>query len=221
MRLLDCFIRIFVYVPDYLAAAGDYEPFRAKLASLIDDARDEARRILVSDGDFDAALFAVVAWVDETVMCSHWSGGDRWRRATLQMQFFRSSRAGVEFYTRLEGLTASQRQVREVYYMALASGFRGRFASINDQPALDLLKQQQVLALLDSPARLGIEGGEPLFPTAHPVVRVAPLEKPRRWFLGSMPLTMLAAPAAVVVILYLSFSLILGANVRQILAAIH
>jgi len=221
MRLLDCFIKIFVYVPDFLAAAGEYETFRAKLASLIDEARNDARRISVSDADFDAALFAVVAWIDETVMCSQWPGADRWRKSTLQMQFFRSSRAGVEFYARLEGLTASQRQVREVYYMALASGFRGRFAGVNDQPALDMLKQQQILALLDSPVRLGIEGGEPLFPAAHPMVRVAPPEKPRRWFLGSMPLTMVAAPAAVVVILYLAFSLILGANVRQILAAIH
>ena len=221
MRLLDCFIGVFVYVTAFLKAPGEYDDFRSKVSALLDEARNAARRLPAFDDDFNAALFAVVAWIDETVMCSEWPGADRWKRATLQMQIFRSSRAGVEFYTRLEALNAKQRQVREVYYMALASGFRGRFASVNDQPAIDLIRQQQIAALLDDPVRLGIEGTEPLFPMAYPVLRVEAPEKPRRRLLGSWPLTLVVGPIALIAILYLSFSLILGANVHQILATTH
>lgn len=221
MRLLDCFVKLLVYVPKGLDGGADYGDFRTRVTGLIDEARSGARSLSASDVDFDSALFAVVAWIDETVMCSHWPGAEQWKRATLQMQLFRSSRAGVEFYSRLEALAPNQRAVREVYYMALAWGFRGRFSAVDDEPAIDLLKQQQLLALLDNDARRGIEGAERLFPAAYPVATVMPPEKPRRWMLGSLPMALVAGPPAIVLILYLSFSLILGANVRQILAAIR
>jgi type VI secretion system protein ImpK len=221
MRLPDCFVKLFVYVPTGLDSGVEYGAFRARVTDLIDEARSGARTLSSSDADFDSALFAVVAWIDETVMCSHWPAAEQWKRATLQMQLFRSSRAGVEFYSRLEALGPNQRPVREVYYMALACGFRGRFSTVNDEPTIDLLKQQQLVALLDLETRRGIEGDESLFPAAHPVASVMPPEKPRRWMLGSLPMALVAGPPAVVLILYLAFSLILGANVRQILAAIH
>jgi type VI secretion system protein ImpK len=221
MRLLDCFVKLFVYVPSGLDSGVEYGSFRSKITDLIDDARSDARALSINDADFDSALFAVVAWIDESVMCSQWPGAEQWKRATLQMQLFRSSRAGVEFYSRLEALGPNQKPVRELYYMALGCGFRGRFSTVNDEPTIDLLKQQQLGALLDGDTRRAIEGTESLFPAAYPLVSVMPAEKPRRWMLGSLPMALVAGPPVIVLILYLSFSLILGANVRQILAAIH
>jgi type VI secretion system protein ImpK len=75
-----------------------------------------------------AALFAVVAWIDELAMSREWTGGSSWRLAPLQRHYFSTTRAGAEFFEKLEALPDDAIEVREVYGLALLAGFSGRYA---------------------------------------------------------------------------------------------
>ncbi|WP_153100038.1 DotU family type IV/VI secretion system protein [Paraburkholderia hayleyella] len=88
------------------------------------------------------ALFAVVAWLDERALSSDWPGRTAWRAAPLQRHYFGTSRAGTEFFERLEALPDDATEVREVYALMLLWGFRGRFAA---RPAAEFFGYRQAL----------------------------------------------------------------------------
>jgi len=91
--------------------------------------------------DVEEARFALVAWADETILRSSWSGRDEWLRDPLQLQLYRTNRAGEEFHDHLARLRPDQNQARAVYFLCLAFGFEGRYAG---QPAerAEIMRQQ-------------------------------------------------------------------------------
>ena len=221
MRLVDLFLKIFAATVQFVnQGGGDIGGFRLQIGRLIGDAIEISRKAGVPENDFRDGLFAVVAWVDETIMCSGLAEADRWQKATLQMEHFRTSRAGVEFYERLEQLAAARKQVREVYYLALAAGFRGRYLADNDRAHLDRLKEQQLQMLVDDNGRLVLEGRRPLLASAYAAAVPTPGDGGRGLWLRSLPLTAILLPVAVVGVLYVSFALILSLTVHRILTSL-
>ncbi|SRR5579885_92883 len=221
MRLVDLFLKIFAATIQFVnQGGGDVGGFRVQIGRLIDEAIETSRKAGVPENDFRDALFAVVAWVDETIMCSGLAEADRWQKQTLQMEHFKTSRAGVEFYERLEQLTAARKQVREVFYVALAAGFHGKYLSDNDRAHLDWLKNQQLEMLVDDHERLVLEGRRPLLPSAFPAAIPTPAAGGRSQWLRSLPLTAILVPVAVVGVLYISFALILSLTVHRILSSL-
>lgn len=137
-----------------------------RLDIMINDARNAARAAVLADSEFDAALFAVLAWADETLLAGSWAGASNWQRHLLQRQYFGTSTAGVAFFTRLDDLRSEQHDVREVYALCLSLGFRGRFAYELGNRALDEKRRatvQQVLTQAGVPAATG----QLLFPDAY------------------------------------------------------
>lgn len=129
-RLADCWVgvmeraRRLIGEPSASAAA-----VAATLIAHLDQAASRARDLHYSEAQVRDSLFAVVAWIDETAMTAPWSGAVEWRRAPLQRHYFSTTRAGVEFFQRLEALPEADGGAREVFGLALLAGFAGRFAT--------------------------------------------------------------------------------------------
>jgi type IV/VI secretion system ImpK/VasF family protein len=76
---------------------------------------------------------ARVAWADGVALSARWSGHDEWQRETLQLQLYRTTNAGKEFFEHLERLRPEQGAAREIYFLALALGFQGRYAGMEGE----------------------------------------------------------------------------------------
>ncbi|HEX4325462.1 MAG TPA: DotU family type IV/VI secretion system protein [Burkholderiales bacterium] len=178
MRLADCFIELLSYTRLFLRKPGDpYEKFRDRVESLVKTSAEMARGMGASDEAYRQALFPVVAYVDEAVLTSRWAEAPRWQGQQLQKSLFNTSRAGVEFFQRLEALPAAEKAVREVFYFCLMLGFKGRYAFTSDRLMLDSIKQKQLEVLVEGAETAGLDGKHILFPAAYPAggdVQAAP-----------------------------------------------
>jgi type VI secretion system protein ImpK len=108
-----------------------FADIRGEMNRMLEEHRTLIRRHDISLQDYEAACFAVVAWIDELVLAAtHESNPEvynQWKRAPLQVERFNTANAGEEFYDKLEGISPAQREVREIYYLCLSLGFRGRY----------------------------------------------------------------------------------------------
>jgi type IV/VI secretion system ImpK/VasF family protein len=114
-------------------------PYAAQLRQTIDGiiatAAATSARADISEPDFRAALYAVVAFLDE-LLGAHYHPTE-WPPASLTLHHFEDNNAGVGFFTRLEQLVVEQRwHVVRVYYLALGLGFLGQYAFANDRAAV-------------------------------------------------------------------------------------
>jgi type VI secretion system protein ImpK len=187
----------------------------ATLIALVDGAVARARNFQFAEAEIREAQFAVAAWIDETAMSRQWSGAMQWRAALLQNHYFSTSRAGVEFFQRLEALPESAMGAREVYGLALLAGFQGRFAT---RPAGELaLYRQKCLERIALDNRMtGLDSTTPLF--NQPVEIVPRGAKSIRRGLPGMALVMvIGIPLAILCALYFTFDLSLSHQVGQLL----
>jgi len=169
MRLADCFIEMLSYSRLFLRKPGEpYEKFRAHIEDLVKASGERARGMGVNDEVYRQALFAAVAYVDEAVLTSSWTEAQRWQGQQLQKILFNTSRAGVEFFQRLEALPGTEKAVREVFYFCLMLGFKGQYAFTSDRLMLDSIKQKQLEVLVQGSETAGLDGKHVLFPDAYP-----------------------------------------------------
>lgn len=136
------------------------------LASLDAFARAPACQRVPPD-ELNQARFALVAWADETIQLANWSGRDEWLREPLQLQIFRTNRAGDEFYDHLAALRPEQNAAREVFYLCLAFGFQGRYAG-HDAERAELMRQNFEM-LRASRCALDLATTAPVAPPAYRV----------------------------------------------------
>lgn len=144
MYLVDCFIPAIAHALDTMeqVQAGkdvDYDQFRGQVLRLLRDHAGGRQTGPDGDPDYRDALFAVAAFLDELIMNSDWSHKPRWSGELLQRHFFNTTRAGVEFFQRLDRLNPYnpvERDVREVYFYCLALGFAGQYYRPGDKARL-------------------------------------------------------------------------------------
>ncbi len=82
------------------------------------------------------ALFALVAFLDETIISANWAEKHVWRENPLQIERYQNFNAGEEFYTHLEEMLrrpAAEAEVLEVYYLCLVLGFRGQYMRTQEE----------------------------------------------------------------------------------------
>lgn len=90
--------------------------------------RSQGRERLVQAG-----MFALGAFVDETVLMTDFPLRSEWIRYPLQLELFNTNQSGVEFYDRLSELLVESEsrpellEIVEVYYICLILGFRGKY----------------------------------------------------------------------------------------------
>jgi type VI secretion system protein ImpK len=173
MRLTDIFIELLAYVTYFNKSVAvkqpSYDPVKADIARLMSDIEIRVGQSNITTDDFDLARFAVVAWVEETLLSSAWQDKDRWQKESLQRLYYQIADAGEIFFDRLNTIGPHQRDVREVYYLCLAMGFKGRYIHEGDDYLLDQLKTSNLKLLTGTSVGIpSLEKGN-FFPEAYPV----------------------------------------------------
>ncbi|WP_303721782.1 DotU family type IV/VI secretion system protein [Malonomonas rubra] len=219
MRMTDCFSETVAYVSYFLIAdAGrqiGFDQFSSEVRRLLTESEQYVRNNQVSQDDYNQARFAICAWIDEAILSSNWPEKGRWQQETLQRFYYQTADAGEEFYTRLNSLGLQQQDVREVYFLCLAMGFKGRYCQEGDEFLLEQLKTSNLKLLTGS--SLGIPSLErsELFPQSYASeVESIPL-KSERWRLSPTTLGLLGSPILLFALLLLIFTLILKMKVAS------
>lgn len=215
MRLSDCFTDLIAYasygvqMPEGLPAAP--AELARKFDTLIERCEDKRIEGGFSREAFDLARFAVLVWIDETIMTSAYPAKGAWPRHLLQRSYCKTTDGGFTFYTTLDGLTADEDPVREVFLLCLALGYCGRYGHREqDRLTRDTLRMRHLRRLTGSSEILADNDlKERLFPESYGATEApeGPVKTPR---LRLLPLIGLAlAPVGVFVFLYVLYRFIL------------
>lgn len=186
--------------------ATDADSFRAQIKGLLSAADHDARRAGYSADTVKRAIYAFVAFLDESVLNSSQPMFSAWPRQPLQEEVFGDHMAGENFFQHLREMLARQdshevADLLEVYHLCLLLGFRGRFAS-GDRGELSSL-----MAKIDEKIRTIRGGVPPLSPDWRPPGEHAtrPHDPWIRWFMVATVSTLVTAA-----VLYLLYAFLLG-----------
>lgn len=105
---------------------------RPVVGDLLKQLEHGGRELRCRPEQVEAVKFALVAFVDETVLSpqNDFPLRQEWEQRPLQLEYFREHLAGVKFFERLDDLlknTETEADVVEVYYLCLLLGFKGRY----------------------------------------------------------------------------------------------
>ncbi|MBL8210278.1 MAG: DotU family type IV/VI secretion system protein [Bryobacterales bacterium] len=130
---------------------SDAVSFRQQVREALKVADQEARRRGYTAEDIQLAIFAVVAFLDETILNLRWPAFADWPRQPLQEELFGHHIAGEIFFQNLQALLGrndSQElaDLLEVYQTALLLGFAGRY-SIGGRAELRAIIEQTGLKI--------------------------------------------------------------------------
>jgi type VI secretion system protein ImpK len=168
MRLIDCFVELLTFTAYLIERLPlghpSYEETRKKYDQLFAQAQHCRRANGFSDEDWNDALFAVCAWIDEIILCSDWKERANWQSEQFQRIYFNTSNAGEEFFLRLSKCAKDNKSVREVYDHCLFLGFKGLFFRPDDQEQLDEIKNTNLDLVTENKNMMT---SEDLFPTAY------------------------------------------------------
>ena len=142
---VDCVTELFAYTyhlteeladkqPDYESVSGIY-------SKLIANARECGKAAGIPKKEFDNALFAVFAWVDESILATAWQHKTEWIKHSLQKKYYNTTSAGTEFFKHLDKLKPEDKDILEVYDYCLASGFKGALFEPHQEDKLNGIKR--------------------------------------------------------------------------------
>jgi type VI secretion system protein ImpK len=114
--------------------AADAESFRAHVKQLLSAAEREARRSGYGSDDVATALYAVVVFLDESVLNSTQPMFAGWPSRPLQEELFGGHMGGEHFFQHLKQLLArgdadDVADLLEVFQLCLLLGFQGRYGA--------------------------------------------------------------------------------------------
>jgi type VI secretion system protein ImpK len=124
----ECFILIL-----QLRATTEYgsaDVLKTRVIEMFDKFENNARRIGIDNEKVRLAKFALVAFLDETIISSEWSAKNEWLTEPLQIKLFDTFNAGEEFFTNMSTLrqrTGANKDILEIYYLCLSLGFNGKY----------------------------------------------------------------------------------------------
>ena len=118
-------------------AVPNADALRAQMKQALRVAEQESRSRGVSAEDAKQAIFAVVAFLDESVLSSSNPVFANWPRLPLQAELYGHQLAGEVFFQELQKNLARSDSLEtadllEVYYLCLLLGFKGRYAAGGD-----------------------------------------------------------------------------------------
>jgi type VI secretion system protein ImpK len=112
----------------------DAATFRNHVKQLLSGAHEEGRRAGYASDDVKLAIYAIVVFVDESILNSALPALAGWSRKPLQEELFGEHMGGQVFFDNLRTLIGRQdseelADVLEVYQLCLLLGFRGRYGA--------------------------------------------------------------------------------------------
>ncbi|MBE7446417.1 MAG: DotU family type IV/VI secretion system protein [Planctomycetia bacterium] len=214
MHLTDYFIELIAYVVYFQKTLATkqpkYEQVKADILRLLTQSENCLKNDFFSREDYDHARFVICAWVDEVILNSAWVQKNQWQKEQLQRIYYHTADAGEEVFERLNTLGLHQREVREVYYLCLALGFKGRYCHKSDEYLLEQLRTSNLKLLMGSSVGLpSLERAE-LFPEAYPVETVDVVPQRQRFRLSILTVASLAGSVLFFGLLLLIYRFVLS-----------
>jgi type VI secretion system protein ImpK len=212
MRLVDYFTPVLARVAAFAQSPdANIDAFDDEIIATLDAAQRSAQAQGIPTLEFKSALFAVCAWIDETLMRARLPGFELWPARMLQQRYFNTTRAGIQFYERLDNLSSRDLELREVFLICLTLGFQGKFALKDMEMERDTLIRQQVNNYIEvSSTSVDLSKGL-LFPSAYISDRSNVTMRQGWWYrirTGNVPLWVYWVPLIFITVAmaYLAFS---------------
>jgi len=114
-------------------SVADAATFRAQIWAAVRTASDNARNRGYSQDDIELATFAVIAYVDESILNLRHPIFADWPRQPLQEERYGHHVAGEVFFQNMQKLLTRQESAQladllEVYYLCMLLGYAGRYS---------------------------------------------------------------------------------------------
>lgn len=214
MRLIDCFMPLIAYVVEFRNALprceADYPQVKDELRRLLAQSEAMSRGAGCDQDEFDRSRFIVCAWVDETLLASQWPDRQLWQHEQLQRLYYQTTDAGVEAFERLDAL-GQQQQVREVYCLCLALGFRGRYIGEQGEFLLEQLRTANLKLLWEAAEAVPALNGLTLFPASLAEQPASAVGVKEPSFLSTpWAAVLIAAPVVLFAVMYLVYRYVLN-----------
>jgi type VI secretion system protein ImpK len=117
-------------------AFGDPQTLRRRVTDLLDRIEEQLKDARVVSPDLSNIIFALAAFLDESISQSSWSYRGEWVAAPLCFERFNRFDAGEEFFARLQSLESTRpvpHDVLQIYFLCLTLGFKGRYLLRSNQ----------------------------------------------------------------------------------------
>ncbi len=121
-------------------SVADGATFRNHVKQLLTSGHEDARRAGYVSDDVRLAVYAIVVFLDESILNSPLPALAGWSRKPLQEELFGEHMGGEVFFENLRTLIGRQdseelADVLEVYQLCLLLGFRGRYGAAGQSEA--------------------------------------------------------------------------------------
>ncbi len=191
-------------------AVSSADSFRAQMKQTLAMAEHDAASRGCNAGDVQLAKFAVVAFLDESVLSSRSPSFSDWARKPLQAELYNHQLAGEIFFQELHKIlkrsdSPQTADLLEVYCLCLLLGFKGQYASEAELRSLTRQAEEKIRRVRGTP-ELSPRGGIP--PDAIRLVQKDPWLRPLRVMTASLFLLAVA--------LFIVFKLLLSAGAAEI-----
>lgn len=189
--------------------ATDADQFRGRMKSLLAAADREARAAGYASDQVKRAIYAFVAFLDESVLNSPQAMFEHWARQPLQEEIFGDHMAGETFFRHLRDLLGRQdseelADTLEVYQLCLLLGFRGRFGGSDRSELAGLVSE------VDAKIRRIRGGPAPLAPEW--ALPAETLHAPRDPWIRTFAMVAIAS-AVVAIALFALFTVLLSGSI--------
>jgi type VI secretion system protein ImpK len=194
-------------------AVLDAETFRAQMRQALRVAEQETRSRGASPEDVKQVIFAVVAFLDESVLTSRNPVFVNWPRLPLQAELFGHQLAGEIFFQELQkSLNRSDSQetadLLEVYYLCMLLGFKGRYAAGGDLRSVMAATQEKIRRIRGPIGALSPRGAIPA-----DAVRMVQSDRVSRWLGRAALIT-----AGLVLVLFMLYKFVLMSGASSLAA---
>jgi type VI secretion system protein ImpK len=196
-------------------AVSNAESFRAQMKQALRVSEQEARSRGCSAEDVRQAVFALVAFLDESALGCRNPVFVEWPRLPLQAELFGHQLAGEIFFQELQKTlnrsdSLETADLLEVYYLCLLLGFKGRYAASGDLRSVMAATQEKIRRVRQS-AALSPRGAIPA-----DALRIVQSDPWLRWLTIG---TAVSGLLAVILFSIFKFALVSGASEFSGLAA--
>jgi type VI secretion system protein ImpK len=126
------------------AKVADSAALRTRVLDLKTRLEGAASDLGFAAPDTEAAVYALVAFTDETVLGTLGGARDAWQTRPLQLELYGRTVAGREFFERLDRLRRDREariEALEVYHTCLALGFAGQYSLSGPEKIQGLLEE--------------------------------------------------------------------------------
>jgi type VI secretion system protein ImpK len=221
MHLTDGFMELMAYVAYFVKTGAvkqpPYDQVKSDVLRLLTTSEECVTKGWFSKEDYEQARFMICAWIDESILASAWQHRGQWQREQLQRLYYNTTEAGEEVFDRLNALGYHQKEVRELYYLCLSLGFRGRFLKPEDEYLLDQLKTSNLKLLLGSSVGVPSLERTDLFPESYPAESVDLGTQKRKFRFSIFTLIGLAGPVLLFGLLFLIYHFSLDGIAEHVL----